>query len=317
MSIHYLLFYYYDLFKKLELKNLVPFITLLIIILGTLQPDVFSFQGTSYFALVLVLVGIIHGASDYFIYKALGGSVGSSLVTTRFNILYLVAILAYAMIWYYFTEAAMFIFICVSIYHFGQSNWNQYHLPKEHPLIYIVYVMWGAFVTLTPLLLHFKDSINNLTDVLIIDWKISEQLKYAFLYSILIVNILLCCLLWGIKKLDAKSCIREIVNVFILFGLFSVTPLLFGFAIYFTLWHSTYSTKDQITLLKTTIKDFSIQKYFRSLFSMSLISFIILGLVYYLFTNVLGLYFGWGMLFLFISLLTLPHSYIIHKFFEG
>ena len=298
------------------LNGIVPIITLALILWAILRPGVFSHQGTSYFVLVLVLAGIIHGASDYFIYKALGNRVDGNSTNKRFNLIYLLTIMIYAVFWYLFTEVAMVIFLCVSIFHFGQSNWNHYNLPKEKYLTYLVYIMWGAYVTLTPLILHFNETISNLSDILIIDWRASNMVKNILIYSLCFVNILLCLLLWFTNRINAHGCIIEILNIFILFVLFSVTPLLFGFAIYFTLWHSTYSTKDQIIILRSTVKDFSVQDYFKSLMSMSLITFVFLGGVYYVFINVLRVDFGWGMLFLFISLLTLPHAYVINKFFE-
>ena len=312
----YFYFQYGLTFPKISLNKIALTTTGVIIIIALVFPEFFTQSGTSYAILALLLAGIIHGASDYFIYKAIGNKPRSLTRNVWFNLLYLLVIVLYAVVWYFSPAVALLIFLGVSTYHFGQSNWHHYTIP-EPGLRYIMYLAWGVFVVFTPLILHLEEAKSNLLAISDFGGILKLTPESINVYILFFVNVLLISILRVKNHLSTKEYLKELINLSQLFILFMTVPLLVGFAIYFVFWHSTYSTAEQIKILKSIHQTFSLQNYFRSILIISFITFLILGGIYLLFTNVWEFSFEWGMLFLFISLLTLPHSHVINKIYES
>ena len=284
--------------------------TALTIIFTTISPSTLQGDALSYFVLLLILAGIFHGASDYFMFKALEAERWKNF--GLFNGLYLAIIVAYVFVWIWLSKVALIIFLVTSIYHFGQSNWHQYALPRGW-LSITIYLSWGAFVLLTPLLIHMEEANSNLQEITNFEFALSLQFKNLFLAILLSLNTLGAFLLHLKGYLTYRSFSEELYTLFLLYILFCTTPLLLGFAVYFTFWHSTYAMVEQIKILSDKCHSFTVKEYFRNLLIMTGMALVGLAILYFTFTRILNNYFGWGMFFLFISLITIPHSYFMDK----
>ncbi len=302
--------------SMVPLSTITTVLTAVVILVALILPKQDLTDVTPYMVLLLILVGVVHGASDFFIYQSLQSQLSEQQRTIRFNLLYFSVLALYALIWHLFPSFAVVVFFSFSIYHFGQSNWYQYKLTN-HLLNTLIYLSWGAFVLLTPILIHLETSNEHLAEISSIQLHVSVNLQWSILSLLLLVNAWIIFHLRANGSLNATSFLKEISNLVILFILFISTPAVLGFAIYFAVWHSTYSTAEQIKLLRQREQDFCLKSYCQSLASMSGLAFLGLGLMYWLFTQVLHLSFGWGMLFLSISLVTIPHTYIIDRIYKA
>ena len=262
-------------------------------------------------ALVLiVLIGIPHGANDHLLFfNLINKSVDEkNEKSTVFFSSYIGLILLYVCCWYLFPTFSLGLFILISIYHFGQSN--VYISPIESKFVKLISIfLSGSFVLLTPIFAHIETAlpvIQTLTknpDFLVI----SEKLGNKLAISTGMLMIIHWVILMLSKHINFKDGLLEILNVFLLFGLFYYSPLWIGFAIYFTLWHAIPSIEDQINFFKTTRENYNLRKYIREIFPFSLIALLGLFLAFQFSGDYISVNQGLALLFSFIAVITLPH----------
>jgi Brp/Blh family beta-carotene 15,15'-monooxygenase len=262
-------------------------------------------------ALVLiVLIGIPHGANDHLLFfNLINKRVDEkNEKSTLFFSSYIGLILLYVCCWYLFPTFSLGLFILISIYHFGQSN--VYISPIESKFVKLISIfLSGSFVLLTPIFAHIETAlpvIQTLTknpDFFVISDKLGNKLAI----STGILMIIHWVILMVSKHINLKDGLIEILNVFLLFGLFYYSPLWIGFAIYFTLWHAIPSIEDQINFFKTTRENYNLGKYIREIFPFSLIALLGLFLAFQFSGDYISVNQGLALLFSFIAVITLPH----------
>ncbi len=302
-------------FKSLSVRDVAIFSTLLMVLISFLLPASALNAWVQYFVLILVLAGILHGASDYFIFRELGTDHPDLRSKIFFYLTYCLAIAGFATIWYFVPQIALALFLIVSIMHFGQSNWHSYNFSSRGQKM-ITYLLWGSFVTLTPLLIHLEESLSIINEIAVVNVPALFDYQVVALQVLMAFNIGWLGYLFFSGVLTFRDTGIELGSILLLAMLYFSTPLLLGFAVYFAFWHSLRATADQITLLRAKVRGFDIKKYSLSLILLSLVAFAGLGVFYYLAEYVLDFYFGWGMLFLFISIITVPHSLFIDKVYS-
>ncbi|WP_026231962.1 Brp/Blh family beta-carotene 15,15'-dioxygenase [Neolewinella persica] len=133
-------------------------ITAVFILLGSFASGMLSSWEPFLVLGMMLLLGLPHGATDHGLFLALqdGQRRGKKI---SFYLAYLAIIAAYGLIWWLSPVVAFFIFMLLSVYHFGQSNWvNLYYghviLERGH------YLLWGIGILLTPILLHAEEAIT-------------------------------------------------------------------------------------------------------------------------------------------------------------
>lgn len=138
------------------------------------------------------------------------------------------------------------LFILLSVYHFGQSNWVSVRY-REAWLARLHYLLWGAGVLLTPILLHAGEAINivgAMTGVLLP--APGAGLVTAFISGMAVLNVAVVVGLFVRRMIDKKRVVLEVVAYALLMTLFFTNSLLLGFTVYFVFWHSLASAQDQI-----------------------------------------------------------------------
>ena len=262
-------------------------------------------------ALVLiVLIGIPHGANDHLLFfNLINKRVDEkNEKSTLFFSSYIGLILLYVCCWYLFPTFSLGLFILISIYHFGQSN--VYISPIESKFVKLISIfLSGSFVLLTPIFAHIETAlpvIQTLTknpDFFVLSDKLGNKLAISTGMLMIIHWVILMLS----KHINFKDGLIEILNVFLLFGLFYYSPLWIGFAIYFTLWHAIPSIEDQINFFKTTRENYNLGKYIREIFPFSLIALLGLFLAFQFSGDYISVNQGLALLFSFIAVITLPH----------
>jgi Brp/Blh family beta-carotene 15,15'-monooxygenase len=262
-------------------------------------------------ALVLILfIGIPHGANDHLLFfnlinKRIDEKNNKS---TLFFAIYIGLILLYAGCWYIFPTFSLGLFILISIYHFGQSN--LYISPIESKIVKLISIfLSGSFVLLTPIFAHIETALPVIQTLAKDPYflTISEESGNKLAISAGILMIIHWVILMLSKHINIKNGLHEILNVFLLFGLFYYSPLWIGFAIYFTLWHAIPSIEDQINFFKTTRANYNFGKYVREIFPFSVIALLGLFLAFQFSGNYISVNQGIALLFSFIAVITLPH----------
>jgi Brp/Blh family beta-carotene 15,15'-monooxygenase len=265
--------------RNTRIQLMVQLFTLIIIMVSLIKHELFVSSSLVVALVLIVFIGIPHGANDHLLFfnlinKRVDKNNKKSIL---FFASYIGLIILYVCCWYLFPTFSLGLFILISIYHFGQSN--LYISPINSKFVKIISIfLSGSFVLLTPIFAHIETAlpvIQTLTknpDFL----AISERLGNKLAISAGMLMIIHWVILMLSKHINLKDGLIEILNVFLLFGLFYYSPLWIGFAIYFTLWHSIPSIEDQINFFKTTRENYNLGNYVREIFPFSLIA--LLGL---------------------------------------
>ena len=94
--------------------------------------------------------------------------------------------------------------------------------------------------------------------------------------------------------------------------IFNSSSLIWGFSIYFILWHSVPSLLDQISFIYGDLKKINIIKYIKNAFPYWLVSIIGIIILFYIFKDEKHFY---SLFFAFIAAVTFPHAIVMMSMF--
>lgn len=272
----------------------------------------------SVFVVLILFTGIPHGATDHVLYQALRPP-EASMNWGRFLGLYLSAMLAYGVLWYFLPTLSLLVFLLLSAYHFGQSQLLYVRLSEKHPLRTILYTLWGSWLLGSILLLHLettKEVLKGLFPEVVRVLALSESSKILIISALTVALFAVLLILYKKKRLDSYQFWEETAVILVLLALFSLTSLWISFGVYFGIWHAGASIYLEVEGLKQ-IRSYSLSKFFREALPFSLVS--LLGIVL-----LLGAGSYWEtyvslplLFFIAISTLTLPHMVYMQKFYAS
>ncbi len=262
--------------------------TLLIALLATAQDQ-------PYIAVVLLALGVPHGAADHLIHQLT--SRDRSRGTSAFARFYLGVMSVYVLTWIYLPTVAFALFLAVSIYHFGQTRGGK--LADQ--------LIWGCFYLGFPVLVHYPDARPIIEGMLDVSCALPDWL------SVLGPT--------GMAVAAAANAVYrrrsdQLIDLAILIVLYLSTELLLGFAVFFLLWHSLPATVHQYHFIRRRLDRRGLRSFLRLLLPLSGAALVYLGVAY-------ALIFGFGngapalsKVFVLISVITLPHALLIDRIYR-
>lgn len=262
-----------------------------------------------YVSLTLVLLfGIPHGAIDHLLFFK---TVSSNKYL--FYSFYLSLIILNIILWIFLPIFSLVIFLVLSAYHFGQSQFQKYSLEND-VFRNTLYVTWGIAV-LSGFILFNKSAILEMLNCH------EDLMKFQIIMNMEVIKFLFICSaltnfsLLFIKRSKIKFFFESLYFLVIIFT-FIVHPLLLSFTLFFIFNHSFEVLLSEFNFLKKYDKTFQFKSFMIELLPFSLISFIgIFFLGYLSFIKVIG--FSIPLLILIgISALTLPHAVVMNSFYE-
>jgi Brp/Blh family beta-carotene 15,15'-monooxygenase len=203
---------------------------------------------------------------------------------------------------------ALLLFIVVSGYHFGEQQWQNLEISNLFKFFEFTY---GLFILMLLFIFHVKEVqevILNITSV-----AISEN---YFSIGLAITTLLLIILgfYFSRKLIEFRSkCILETFYLVVFTIIFKVSSLIWGFAIYFILWHSIPSIINQVIYLKGEFNRNNFITYIKTAFAYWLISLIGIAVLYLLFKDVKIFN---ALFFSFLAAITFPHVLVIYILFK-
>ncbi len=276
-------------------------ITLLVTFLVLQLEDSMPGLSTTGLAVALIALGIPHGAADHLVFRSVRPS-STDRFPLAFTAYYLLLIVAYGSLWYLVPAAAFLLFIGVSVYHFGQSyegggTWDT--------------VTWGAFVLLFPILLRFEQAGPIISQMIGNPLSLPAGVSLGACLLLFGLSIFVPGLRYGAGKISQRELSRRYLDVVLLTFLYLATDLLLGFAVYFLLWHSLPAGWSQWVYLKGKQLSHSPIAYLRQLLPLSVGAFVSVLLVYLYVVVFTGKTVDLGLLFMLVSLITLPHAFLV------
>ncbi|WP_339657104.1 Brp/Blh family beta-carotene 15,15'-dioxygenase [uncultured Maribacter sp.] len=257
--------------------------------------------------LVILSFGILHGANDLTLLQRPEIKKKSTRNYLKILFFYLSFVLSSVFVFYLVPSLALIVFVLFSGYHFGEQ-----HLISKTILASfktnVLFVAYGTFI----LFLLFNS--NNLATAKIIKTIIGYYIPiYVFEFGLLISGIItiIFSLILVLKNELKINPIEEIFFMGIFFVVFKTASLLWGFAIYFVLWHSIPSLYDQIRYLHGQVNKGSLRSFVLTSLPYWLIS--VAGLLFLLFLFRDNSEKSLAFFFSFLAAITFPHVLVIKR----
>ena len=265
-----------------------------------------SFELTLGFLLIFTF-GMIHGSNDILIVSQIKKH--TKYKFHKVLITYLTIVSFAVFIFYFVPILALILFVCFSAYHFGEQHWEHLLSKMNNNLKNIFFFCYGLLI----LYLVFFFNQSGVIDII---YEITG-IKLLSIYCNEIITIFLILstiLIYAIynKNLNIKSILKEVFSIVVLAVIFNSSSLIWGFSIYFILWHSIPSLLDQISFIYGDLKKKNILKYIKNAFPYWLVSIIGIIILFYVFRNEKHFY---SLFFAFIAAVTFPHAIVMMSMF--
>lgn len=254
--------------------------------------------------------GILHGANDLLL---IGKTQSNFKVNSYYRVLgyYLTVVAIGALLFYFKPFLALLLFIVVSGYHFGEQHWQTDSLDTSKKLNLLFHLSYGLFILSLLFIFNSTEVQRIITDItsVAIPSKIIQYFFYFCSISLLITGILQFFKSESFKK----NIFKELLFLLVFAIIFKTSSLIWGFTIYFILWHSIPSMFDQINFLYGTTTLANFKKYFKSAFFYWILSLVGIVLLYILYRKE---YFFDALFFSFLAAITFPHVWVIVNMFK-
>lgn len=266
-------------------------------------------ENTFAFAFIIVF-GIPHGATDHVLHNLLKEGRINKIPQGGFLVYYLSVMVSYGLLWYFFPGWSLLIFLAVSAYHFGETQLM--HAEVADWKKYISWTAWGSM----SLLLIFQPHIGEVGS-LVSPWLVSEKMMswlIANYHALLIINSLI--LLISLISLGIKYLSTQIIELFILFCLSYFSSLLLSFSVFFAFWHSRDATMLQLEKIKNRVSGFDFRQWIILALPYTIASLIGMGMIVLAF-NFSQIEFPLiTLFFVLVALITLPHVFVMSRFYR-
>jgi len=289
--------------KIIKSRTLIFLISIgLSYLLPVIYQDIFGF-------LLILSIGVIHGANDLLIIKKYTRK--DSLKSQITYFLYYLGLVFLGFLFFYaFPSIALLSFVLVSIYHFGEQHWesnlvntNLNKVKKIFPII---------FHGLTFFLVIFINNIDAVNDVLTSFNTIFFD--YFVLQTLLVILFSIYMFILLSFELLRRYIIREFLFFLLFYFLTMNSTLIYGFSIYFIFFHSILSIKDQVSYIYEDDKPQYIKKYLINALPYFLLAlFFLIG--FYLFVDIESINIL-PIIFTFLAAITFPHVIVIEKMYS-
>ena len=283
---------------------------------GSIPPSV----QITFFALFIFLTGIPHGAIDHLVEKETAERLQKSFNLPFFLLKYVLTMLFYGFMWYLLPSVSLLFFLLISAWHFGETDIEK---APSTLLWNITRFIFGSFTLLWILLFHAQETtpilerISQNSPFVMPIWSTAVE----FTMPILIASILLFMAFFylAFKKDTINIDKNRFLRLSFILILTYFLPLLPAFALYFGGWHALCSFKTIHDYLLKNAKSndnsppiYSALKVWTQTLLFTLLAFISLAFGVWFWLHFLQTWDPLPLLFIFLSLITLPHLNVMH-----
>ena len=260
----------------------------------------------------IALFGIPHGAIDNLIVLS-----DDSISKYKFYFIYLFSILLYVVLWFIWPIFSFILFLLISSYHFGESQFANYKIKSIFNKL--IYCVWGLMLMSTLFYynnLELNQLFSSFDDTIKFTKLLHINIYQIFFYLSNILLIIIFFILYQKKLCDIASIRSELFQYILIHLTFYLFPVIISFTFYFIFLHSLKVLFQEYSFLKEKITDLNFIKFIKLLLPHTLISFLFL-LLFIFFSEETSIGIS-ALLFSMISLsvITLPHSVVMANFYH-
>jgi Brp/Blh family beta-carotene 15,15'-monooxygenase len=262
------------------------------------------------------IVGIPHGAIDHIIASELFNNTRGVRGHLLFYSSYLFVMAILGLIWFLSPAAGMIIFLIISIYHFGQADMEDF-ISDEQPS-YLWNVMRGAFIIGLILFSNTGKTFPVIADATgLPEAAFYNMFPQPTLIIIVLVCIYVAAFVYSVYQKKIQNPSIFFADAVLLTSLFLIAGPFIGFGVYFAVWHSTGHIHEMIHFFNNRNKSFGLTDFIFKSLPFTFISLLGLAGLYYIQTLI-----GSGqtfvtLMFILISVLTLPHMVVVNKMYNS
>lgn len=290
-------------------------IALVAIIINQLFPEFANSSRYFLLGIVILMIGMPHGALDHHIDGNLEGWNPYSL-NKKFYSWYLAAIALYAAIWVLFPFFSFMFFLLITLYHFGQADamrfsfegWRKWAIHLARGFTVVGLIVFGNLEYSSSII----EAVTNISILELSSGVINAELTkwmIAGFYPVVYLVVI------GSSMDQAKSKTVFFIDALIVPALFIFCDPVWAFSIYFGIWHSYNHALVMLRYLISKQHSVNFTWFFKESFLFSLLSYLGLLFVY----NMLNAFGNEellvSLLFVVIAVLTLPHMLVVEKLY--
>ena len=250
---------------------------------------------------------MLHGSNDIKL-------VGSIQNMPKFNfwtilIFYVVIVLLAFAVFLLLPKLGLLFFILISGYHFGEQHLEG-KLILSKLATFSFYTLYGLLIFSMIFYTHYTAVYEIVQDISGVS--LSEKYYLYFVVSIFVILVLFTFLLaFREKRVILFNVFEEFAYLMLFYVLFMNSTLFWSFAIYFIVWHSIPSIRDQIRNLYNEVSFSTVLRYVKESYIYWIISVIGIVLLTVFTKNDLQLFNQ--LFFALLAAITLPHVIILGK----
>ncbi|MBT8282294.1 MAG: Brp/Blh family beta-carotene 15,15'-dioxygenase [Muriicola sp.] len=267
---------------------------------------IFNIEAEAILAYFLIFTfGILHGSNDLKLIQQTSSASNKNFFLRA--LASYVSVIGLTVLFFSIVPAfALVFFVLASSYHFGEQHRSE--TTKASPLTYIFYSCYGLVI----FFLLFYTNAEEVTPIIYQVTGFQMQSEY-YLYVLVasFVGFLGIYLWWYGQKKIQVNIIKELFFLLVFVIVFKTASLLWAFSIYFVVWHSIPSLRDQTKYLYGKVNKNTLLKYVKTSFVYWLVSMIGLGVLYYLFHDKQGLFLS--IMIYFLAAITFPHVIVMNR----
>jgi beta-carotene 15,15'-dioxygenase len=285
-------------------------------LIGYIPPSV----QIAFFAFFIAFTGIPHGAVDHLVEKETNKRLNKQFSLLSFLAKYLLTMLIYALAWFFLPSISLLFFILISAWHFGETD-----VENAPSTLYwnVVRFTFGCFVLFWILLFHSSEvtpvleRISNNNIVVAIVWSKLLAIKSVFLLTLGLITSIFTYLAYQNQPIYVDKI--RFLKLALVIVLTYFLPLLPAFALYFGGWHALCSLSNIHTYLMQMRENSSHEsssdflKTWSKTLPFTILAFLFMGLAGWYWLNFYPTWDALPLLFIFLSLITLPHLNIMHR----
>ncbi len=289
----------------------IPNFSIVASFVGLWLNSFFGTQAQLFIGFLLIFsFGILHGANDLVLLDKTN-ALFKGQNTYKLLLYYIGCVVLGALLFYALPFVALLLFIVVSGYHFGEQHWHGTLDADAAKFKTLFHLSYGLSILSLLFIFHESEVQRIIFDISKIT--IPTHVFSLFCYSSLSSFILLFIFNYTVVKKAKRNALQELFFLIVFALIFKSSSLIWGFTIYFILWHSIPSLLDQIYFLYGSVSLENGKKYFNTAFYYWIISLLGILLLYVFFKN--QHYFD-AIFFSFLAAITFPHVWVIIQLFK-
>lgn len=256
----------------------------------------------------ILFIGVAHGSIDNILY---------GIKTTKANILfivkYVVVVLLLGCVWLVSPDFVLALFLLTSSYHFGQAQFVDYKI-RFKGLTRLLYLFWGGVITSSIFYFNAEEALNlqEPRSIQLISY-LHSQAFYFLACAIAGFMLVFSTLSWY-HKLSIQAYLKELYLLFLITASFSTLPTFVALSLFFVCLHSLNSMLHEYKFCKQELEVNSIKQFVKLLIPLTVTSLLGLCVLFVIYSA--NIDFVFYALVVLPSCLTIPHAFVMEKFYK-